>query len=166
MEVKHEHLQSLEGRDQIILRLEKRGVTLRDIAEIVYQLQSPYRPDLELPECIDSIYRVLSKREMQYAIFVGMELDELAEKGLLSEPISTIIRSDEGLFGIDETLAIGAVNCWGSIAVTTFGYLDKQKIGIIKRLDSDGTRVNTFLDDLVCAIAAAACGKIAHGKSK
>ncbi len=88
----------------------------------------------------------------------------MAEKGLLSEPLLSIIQSDEGLFGVDETIAIGAVNTYGSIAVTTFGYLDKAKVGIIKELDTklgDG-KVNTFMDDIVAAIAANASGRLAH----
>jgi len=107
---------------------------------------------------------VLLRRELQHAILVGAELDILAEKGLLSEPLLSIIQSDEGLFGVDETIAIGAVNTYGSIAVTTFGYLDKAKVGIIKELDTklgDG-KVNTFMDDIVAAIAANASGRLAH----
>ena len=69
---------------------------------------------------------------MQHALLVGIELDELAEKKLLSSPLQQIIESDEGLFGVDETIALGSVFTYGGIAVTTFGHLDKQKIGIIK----------------------------------
>jgi hypothetical protein len=52
---------------------------------------------------------------------------------------------------------------YGSIAVTTFGFLDKQKIGVIKKLDTrkDGP-VHTFLDDLVASIAASASSRLAH----
>ncbi len=46
--------------------------------------------------------------------------------------------------------------------MTTFGYLDKQKIGIIKELDCKGSKVNTFLDDLIASIAANASSRIAH----
>ena len=45
----------------------------------------------------------------------------------------------------------------------SFGYLDKLKIGLVGKLDSDTEAVNTFADDLVAAIAAAAAAKIAHG---
>ncbi|MDU2117568.1 MAG: phosphatidylglycerophosphatase A, partial [Veillonella sp.] len=42
---------------------------------------------------------------------------------------------------------------------------DKVKPGIIKKLDSEeGGRCNTFLDDLVGAVAAAAAGKLAHNE--
>lgn len=145
-------------------RLLERGVSIESIAEIVYQMQAPYEPDLTFEDCMDSVEAVLDKRELQHAILVGAELDILAEKGQLSEPLLSIIASDEGLFGVDETVAIGAVNTYGSIAVTTFGYLDKAKIGIIKQLDTklDDGKVNTFMDDLVGAIAANASSRLAH----
>lgn len=100
---------------------------LEDIAEIVYEMQKSYNVGLTLEHCIHSVERVLRKREVQHAVLVGIELDELAEKGLLSTPLQQIIESDEGLFGVDETIALGSVFTYGSIAVTTFGHLDKQK---------------------------------------
>ena len=55
------------------------------------------------------------------------------------------------------------MNVYGTIGLTNFGYLDKEKIGIIKDLDEEkGTQCNTFLDDLVAGIAAAAASRIAH----
>ncbi|MER2090056.1 phosphatidylglycerophosphatase A [Sporosarcina sp. JAI121] len=141
----------------------RRGVTLEAIAEIVYEMQSPYNKGLTLEHCIESIEGVLRKRELQHAILVGIELDELAEQGKLSTPLQEIVESDEGLFGVDETIALGAVFTYGSIAVTTFGHLDKNKTGIIKELDTvKGKAIHTFLDDLVASIAACASSRIAH----
>ncbi len=152
-----------EIKDAAIIKLNDRGVKLIDIAGIVYEMQVPYQPELTLDLCLDSVYKVLEKREILHAVLVGIELDTLAEKGMLSEPLQSIISSDDGLFGCDETLAIGATFVYGSIAVTTFGHLDKNKTGIIKRLDTKtGERVNTFLDDLVSAIAASAASRVAH----
>ncbi|MEC1178787.1 phosphatidylglycerophosphatase A [Metasolibacillus meyeri] len=143
--------------------LERRGVTVEDIAEIVYEMQSPYNEGLLMEHCVKSVERVLHKREVQHAILVGVELDELAEKKMLSEPLQSIVGSDEGLFGVDETIALGSVFTYGSIAVTTFGHLDKKKIGIINKLDTKiGGSVHTFLDDLVASVAASAASRIAH----
>lgn len=143
--------------------LEERGVTVEEIAKIVYEMQVPFNHGLTLEDCIFSVERVLRKREIQHAILVGIELDRLAEKKLLSQPLQSIVESDEGLFGIDETIGLGAVLTYGSIAVTTYGYLDKNKIGIIKKLDTkDGKGVHTFLDDLVASICACAASRIAH----
>lgn len=143
--------------------LQKRGVTVLDIAKIVHKMQSPYNNGLDMAACIESVEAVLNKREVQHALLVGIELDMLAEKKMLSEPLQRIVESDEGLFGCDETLALGSVLGYGSIAVTTFGYLDKEKVGIIGKLDSRaGEQVHTFLDDLICGIAASASSRLAH----
>ncbi len=143
--------------------LARRGVTIKEIAELVHEMQKPYNVGLTLEHCIKSVERVLRKREVQHAVLVGVELDELAEKKMLSEPLQSIIENDEGLFGVDETIALGAVFTYGSIAVTTFGHLDKKKIGIIEKLDTKaGNGIHTFLDDLVSSIAACAAARIAH----
>ncbi|OCA84227.1 phosphatidylglycerophosphatase A [Bacillus sp. FJAT-27225] len=141
----------------------ERGVSIESIAAIVFEMQVPYHDGLTIAECMDSVEKVLLKREIQHAILVGVELDRLAEQKKLSEPLQSIIEGDEGLFGIDETIAFGATLGYGSIAVTTFGHLDKNKIGIIKELDT-GTGVHTFLDDIVASIAATAASRLAHRK--
>ncbi|WP_216828195.1 phosphatidylglycerophosphatase A family protein [Alkalihalobacterium elongatum] len=143
-------------------KLQERGVTLKDIAKIVYDLQVKFYESLTFEECLESVDAVLYKREIQHAILVGIELDELAERGQLSEPLLSIIKSDEGLFGVDETIALGSVFGFGSIAVTSFGYLDKGKVGIIKELDDFKGQTNTFLDDLVASVAASAAARLAH----
>ena len=156
-------------RDICINLLKDRGVSLKDIVEIVYDLQIKYVPDLTTEVCLEAILRVLGKREVQNAILTGLELDELAEKGLLSEPLSTMLLSDYGLYGIDEVLALAIVNVYGSIGFTNFGYVDKTKPGIIGKLDAEGkkdNKCNTFLDDIVGAIAAAAASSIAHRFAK
>jgi len=143
--------------------LERRGVTIKDIGELVYMLQKNYYEDLTLETCIENVEAVLTKREIIHAILTGIALDELAEKKLLPEPLQSIVESDEGLYGIDEIIPLSIVNVYGTIGLTNFGYLDKEKKGIIKRLDTQkGEVVNTFLDDLVAALAAAAASRIAH----
>ena len=154
---------SRDVQDAVLRKLSERGVTLASIAEIVYEMQYPYYPNLQMEVCLQSVNAVLEKRELQHAILVGIELDVLCENKQLSEPLQSIIAQDEGLFGCDETLALGSVFGYGSIAVTTFGHLDKQKIGIIRQLDTKtGGKVHTFLDDLICSIAASASSRIAH----
>ncbi|TQR11677.1 phosphatidylglycerophosphatase A family protein [Psychrobacillus soli] len=141
----------------------RRGVTIEEISKIVYEMQMPYNKGLTIDHCVESVKSVLKKREMQHAILVSIELDELAEKKMLSAPLQQIVEADEGLFGVDETIALGAVFTYGSIAVTTFGHLDKNKIGIISKLDTKiGNGVHTFLDDIVCSIAASAASRLAH----
>lgn len=145
--------------------LEGRGVDIEDIADLVMTLQKEYYDNLTMEMCIDNVYAVLRKREIIHAIMTGIALDELAEKKLLPEPLQTIVETDGGLYGIDEIIPLSIVNVYGTIGLTNFGYLDKAKIGIIKELDEAGEgKVNTFLDDLVAGIAAAAASRIAHSK--
>jgi phosphatidylglycerophosphatase A len=143
--------------------LKDRGVSVKDIGELVMYLQHKYHDDLQLEDCIYNVERVLSKREVQNAILTGIQLDVLAEKGLLEEPIQSIIGVDEGLYGVDEILALSIVNVYGSIGFTNYGYVDKLKPGILKRLNDKSTgECHTFLDDIVGAIAAAASSRLAH----
>ncbi|GIM47107.1 phosphatidylglycerophosphatase A [Collibacillus ludicampi] len=146
----------------VVQLLESRGVKVDDIVDIVYTLQKPYHPDLKQEECQISVMRVLAKREVQHALYTGIALDELAEKNLLPEPLQSIMNSDEPLYGVDEILALGITNVYGSIGLTSFGYLDKEKLGILKRLNVKGSGIHVFLDDLVAGIAAAASARIAH----
>jgi phosphatidylglycerophosphatase A len=142
--------------------LNKRGVTVEQIADIVYKLQKPYNPLLQIEACVESVYAVLNKREVQYTLFTGIALDELAERKLLPEPLQSIMEADESLYGVDETLALGIVHVYGMIGLTSFGYLDKEKMGIIRTLNDDRNGIHVFLDDLVAALAAAASARIAH----
>lgn len=146
--------------------LAKRGVKIDDIAEIVYTLQRPYNPDLQMDECRVSVRAVLEKREVQYVLYTGIALDELAERRLLPEPLQAIMERDESLYGVDETLALGITNVYGMIGLTSFGYLDKMKPGIIRQLNLKGEKIHVFLDDLVAGLAAAASARIAHGDPK
>ena len=100
---------------------------------------------------------------MQNAILTGIQLDILAEKNQLMSPLQEIITEDEGLFGIDEILALSIVNVYGSIGFTNYGYIDKVKPGILEKLNShEDNEVHTFLDDIVGAIAASAASRLAH----
>lgn len=152
-----------EMKEYVINKFEERGVTLESIAEIVIYLQQKYLPELTLEQAKYSVEQVLSKREVLHAILTGLALDELAEKKLLPNPLQNLIETDEPLYGIDEILVLSIVNVYGSIAFTNFGYVDKEKVGIIQELDSHKEgRVHTFLDDLVGAIAASAASRLSH----
>ncbi|MGH1833357.1 phosphatidylglycerophosphatase A [Enterococcus gilvus] len=143
--------------------LEERGVTIEDIADLVFFLQKEYIEKLDIELCIHSVNRVLTKREVHNAIITGIELDKLAEQKKLDYPLQTILEEDEGLYGIDEIMALSIVNVYGSIGFTNYGYIDKVKPGILKKLNEhDGIHVHTFLDDLVGAIAASAASRLAH----
>ncbi|HZG83588.1 phosphatidylglycerophosphatase A [Paenibacillus sp.] len=146
----------------ILQALASRGVALERIAEIVLQLQKPYNDRLTLEDCLDSVLAVLEKREVQYVLITGIALDQLAEQGLLPEPLQSLMENDESLYGVDETLALGITNVYGMIGLTSFGYLDKVKPGLINELNHRANGIHVFLDDLTAGLAAAASARIAH----
>lgn len=148
-----------------INKLAERGVDLNKMTDIVFSLQSKYNPNITIKDCRKAINSVMKKREVIHTVLTGIAIDESVEKKLLIEPLNSIIFNDYSLYGIDEILALGIVNIYGSIALTTFGYLDKVKPSIIGDIDLEGkgnSHCNTFLDDIVSAIISASCSKIAH----
>ena len=143
--------------------IKERQVELTDIAELVMFLQQSYVQVLTIEICLEHVNAVLKKREVQNAIITGIQLDILAEQNLLMQPLQDIIAEDEGLYGIDEIMALSIVNVYGSIGFTNFGYIDKVKPGILKKLnDHNSGEIHTFLDDIIGAIAASAASRLAH----
>lgn len=143
--------------------LTSRGVSIEAIGELVLFLQKEYIEGITLEQCIESVNSVLTKREVHNTIITGVQLDLLAEAGQLGDPLQEIVSEDEGLYGIDEILALSIVNVYGSIGFTNYGYIDKVKPGILEKLNAhNGKDVHTFLDDIVGAIAAAAASRLAH----
>lgn len=151
-------------RDNSINLLEERGVTLDDIVECVIYLQTGYNEFINPEEIMEDVLSILSKREVQHTVMTGIAIDMAVEQNNFGDSlIHDIIIKDAGLYGLDEVLAYSICNLYGSIALTNFGYIDRVKPGIIGRLNehTEG-RCNTFLDDIVGAIAAAAASKSAH----
>ncbi|MCH5585709.1 phosphatidylglycerophosphatase A [Shimazuella sp. AN120528] len=150
----------------VYLWLEERGVQIEDIAELTFFLQADFFSDVTMEECIENVQTVLTKREVQNALLTGIQLDLLAEKEILREPLQQMIYSDESLYGIDEVMSLAILNVYGSIGFTNYGYIDRLKPGILCRLNSksDG-KIHTYLDDLVAAVAAAAAARLAHTRA-
>lgn len=145
--------------------LKSRGVTLEDIADIAYQQQSKYTPNIPKILCVESVERILSLRDVFHHVQLAAELDRLAEEGLFQGPIQDIIAEDLGLFGIDEALGLDMAGIYGTIGMTNFGDLDVNKPGIVKELNEKGKEegvCHTFLDDIVGAIAAVASTRVAQ----
>lgn len=152
--------------DEMYALLKSRGVSKQDLVECVYYLQKPYIDELTSEQIDHYVDSVLNKREVQHVVMTGIALDVLAEQGKLgNDKLQEIILKDYGLYGVDEVMAYGICNLYGSIALTNFGYIDKIKPGVVGRLNKhDQGHCHTFLDDIVGAIAAAAAGKLAHDK--
>lgn len=150
-------------KEKCIKALEMRGVSVDDIIDIVMLLQRPYIDDLSKEEIEEDIFEILAKREVYHTVMTGIAIDIAVEENkLFDQDIMNSMRGDYGLFGVDEVLAYGICNMYGSIALTNFGYVDKLKPGIIGVVNDDVTHVNTFLDDIIGAIAASAAAKLAH----
>jgi phosphatidylglycerophosphatase A len=150
-------------KELCIQLLNEKGATLDKMVDILFDIQIEYVPTLSRQICEENILAVLNKREVQHAILTGLEIDRLVEAKQFREPIQSIIASDAGRYGIDEILALAIVNVYGTIGLTNFGFLDKTKPGIIKELDGKKEGVcATFIDDIVCAIIAAAASRLAH----
>ncbi|MDD6467720.1 MAG: phosphatidylglycerophosphatase A [Erysipelotrichaceae bacterium] len=145
--------------------LNSRGVTLESLEELVFFLQGKYYNNLTQEEVRSAIESVLQKREVQNAILTGVALDLAAEEGRLADKeLEQLLIDDAGLYGIDEVLAFGICNLYGSIALTSYGYVDKLKPGIVGVLNTKSEHCNTFMDDIAGAIAACAASKVAHNK--
>lgn len=152
-----------ELKERAYALLAERGISLESLAELVMHLQNKYVDNLTLETCLEQVKGVLEKREVQNAIITGIEIDKLAEQRQLSPLLNDILLEDEGLYGIDEILALSIVNVYGSIGFTNYGYIDKVKPGILAQLnDKNAGKCHTFLDDIVGAIAAAAASRLAH----
>ncbi len=156
----------LSLKTEAISLLQSRGVSLDEIVDCVYFLQQEYHQNLDKKILMESVLSVLDKREVQFALMTAIELDIMTEKKRFeNKNLEAVIARDEGLFGTDEVLAYGICNLYGSIALTNFGFIDKQKFGVVARLNEEGKKgikCHTFLDDMVGAIAAAAASRFAH----
>ncbi len=146
----------------VVERLESRGVELRELSNLAYEMQKDFA-ELGTPdEYYEALIDVLHKRELLNDAMVALELDRLAQTNQLAEPLLSIVKNDAGVFGADEALALGIANIYGTIGVTNYGYLDRVKKDVIKRFDENDDQVATFIDDILGAIVAAVCGKMAH----
>lgn len=98
-------------------------------------------------------------------VMIALALDNMASAKALPDPLQDIVENDMWTMGTDELLAIGLAQLRGSIAVTNYGHVDVEKHGIIKDVDEDSTRVTTFLDDIIGALASSVMAHVAHKRA-
>ena len=151
-----------KANDFVVNTSRHRGVTQRQMAQIVQQMTVEFVPNIRLDECIATIVDVMHKRDYLSTAMIMLDLDRLAENHELSQPLDAIVNADAGVFGVDEDLAMSIATLYGPIGATNYGYLDRVKKGVIKKIYTHDHHTNTFLDDLIGATIAAACGKISH----
>ena len=125
-----------------IKTLEERGVNIDEIAMISYKQQSKYSSDVQYCDCIESVKKILSLRDVFHILQLGVEIDRLAEEGKLRSPIQEIIRYDLGVFGVDEILGLDLAHLYGVIGATNFGDIDVNKPSVVAKLNDDGKDLN------------------------
>ncbi|EKK21042.1 phosphatidylglycerophosphatase A [Fructilactobacillus florum] len=149
----------------IISQLAKKHITIADIASLAQELQHQYSPVPAFATIKTMVIELLHQPEVLNRMLVGFALDKAATQHELQEPLQAISAHDLGVFGTDETLALGIATWYGTIGMTNFNELDLYKHGILHNLDHNQHYVNTFTDDLVAGVAAAVAAKIAHQQS-
>ena len=119
-----------------------------------------------MEDCVESVKKILSYRDIFHLVQLSIEIDRLTEEGVFRSPIQDIMRADLGMFGIDEIFGLNIASMYGTIGQTNFGDIDVNKPGIVKELNDGGKkdsgRCHTFLDDVVGALAAAASTRVAQ----
>ena len=147
-------------------KLLERGVTIEEIAKIAYQQQYRYNKDIKMEDCVESVEKILSLRDIFHLLQLGAEIDRLTEERAFRGPIQAIMEYDLGVFGVDEIFGLDIARLYGDIGQTNFGDIDVNKPGVVAKLNEEGKmgskHCHTFLDDIVGAIAAAASTRVAQ----
>ena len=145
-------------------------VNFLEMAKIVQQEQARFEPDLTIKEASQAINSVMKKRDTHFSFLTAIQNDLATQFGHSIEPFQSIVADDRGTFGNDEQNALNIAELYGTIGVTNFGYLDREKIGFIKEIDQLGkTNPNittTYIDDVLSAVIAAAEAYVAHLRDK
>ena len=149
-----------------VKKLESRGVSIDDIAEIAYRQQSRFTPDVSMREIVESVQKILSYRDIFHMVQLGCEIDRLVEEKAFQGPIQDIILEDLGLFGVDELFGLEIAGIFGTVGKTNYGEIDVNRPLKIRELNEmrnikRGT-CHTFLDDIVGAIAAGASTRVSQ----
>ena len=146
--------------------LKSRTVSVMEIAEVAFRQQSKWSKTISLQQCVDSVEKILSLRDTFHILQLGAEIDRLTDEGAFQGPIQDILKTDLGMFGIDELFGLELAGMYGTIGKTNFGDIDVNKPLVVDRLNGDGKHegglCHTFLDDIVGAIAAAASTRVAQ----
>ncbi|KPU26945.1 hypothetical protein TR13x_07390 [Caloranaerobacter sp. TR13] len=143
-------------KNAVLELLESRGIKIKDIIKLTecLKIDSTDADDIE-----QSILNILSIKEIQDYITLGVILDIYTENNLLPEPLSQIISGNDQLFDLDKVLATGVINQFGPQAVTYFSYLINYKNDVLKDILYKNN-INTFLDEIICVIASASLIKL------
>ncbi len=149
-----------------IQTLKERTVSVKEIAEIAFRQQSKWTDDVSMVECIDSVEKILSIRDVFHLVQLGAEIDRMTDEKMFKGPIQDVLSQDLGMFGIDELFGLELAGMYGTIGKTNFGDIDVNKPLVVDRLNEEGKHpggmCHTFMDDVVGALAAAASTRVAQ----
>ncbi|WEV51656.1 phosphatidylglycerophosphatase A [Lactobacillus sp. ESL0731] len=159
------HYPDTKAYNYILKEFDEKGIDLNIIAKEAYESQLRHHTKKDLSFYRKALDKVLHKREIMNYIMTGLALDNLATAKKLPQPLQSILDNDLGVYGTDESIAIGMTGLYGSIAQTNFGTLDTYKSGLAKEIDTDNSRVNVFLDDIVSALNACTQAQVAHSEA-
>jgi phosphatidylglycerophosphatase A len=136
--------------------LAERGVSIDDIASLAYWAQSKYLDNLTLEEMRESVLEILNKRDQFHAILLAVQLDVLAERHLLQEPLQAYFMMISVFW---YRLGDRHLHCcnYGTIGVTNFGNKDVNKTSKISILQNKKTPATVFSMTLSVANAAVVC---------
>ncbi|RKD33409.1 hypothetical protein [Thermohalobacter berrensis] len=134
--------------------LNDRGVSLSKIYSLISILKND-EEEKNKAKYKELVSNVLSIKVIQDFIHLGVILDIYAENNLLPDPLQQLIGDKNTYFDLDKVLAISILYEFTPEAIIYYSYLQKEKIDMIRKMLSKN-KVNTFLDDIVCVIAATA----------
>lgn len=149
----------------VVQELDKRDINVQTVGNAAYQMQHQYYPNVTVEQFGRELNEVLKKREVLNILATGLALDNLAQSKQLPEPLQEIVENDLGEYGVDELLAIGLSQLYGTISTTNYGHADKEKIGLALKLDNSFGKINTYADDLFLALSSAVVGRFGHGSA-
>lgn len=163
-------LQIIQAYMQYLDSITKNETSFLAMAKIVKEEQLKFEPTLTVKEAAESINAVMKKRNVQFAFLMAIDNDLRIQFKQSFEPLQSILFEDRGTFGGDEQIALEIANLYGTIGITNFGYLDREKQGFIKELDLLGKSsphiTTTFIDDILSAVIAAAEARVAHKRDQ
>lgn len=160
-ELEQKNLNKEETKEVGYALLEREGVSVNSLVELVRIHQGKHFPDISDSEAIAALDDVMNKRNTLYALQVALYMDESFKNPEISKyyELSEALADDEPLFSIDEYLAFYITRMYGDIASTGYAHMDITKPGVVGDLnDRDNT---VFIDDIVSAIATSAGARIA-----
>lgn len=137
-----------------------------ELVGIAYEFQYEHLPTVSKRVYEVALEDLLENRYVQDLIITGLVLDDLANYNSLAIELNgndtdkyflRMMKKDDGLYMVDEVIAMGIAEAGGKLATTLFGYFDVKKPDYIAKLEQRSALVGnstTYLDDILLALIA------------